>query len=145
MMPNFIFKAVSSFKILFVKIFGSNLQKLLLKITDEYYSLLSDGLVHEDAIVRIIKTVYDDDKKKIEDCKYFVFGRKQTIDTIFDQKYGKRGRFLSNLFKLVQKVYLDTYLDDDRKSYEEELKNTMIELNKSFNKVVLYMFAKYDD
>jgi hypothetical protein len=145
MMPNFVFKAISSVKIIFVKIFGSNLQKLLLKIADEYYSLLRDGFVHEEAIVRIMKVAYDDDKKKIEDCNYFVFGRKQTIDTIFDQKYGKRGRFLSHLFKLVQKVYLDKYLDDDRKSYEEELKNTMTELNKSFNKVVLYMFTKYDD
>lgn len=145
MMPNIIFEAVGAVKILYLKLFGTKLQKLLIKISDEYYALLNDGIVHEDAIVRIMKAAYDEDKKLIEDCQYFVFNRKQTIDTIFDQKYGKKGRFLSNLFKLVQKVYLDLYLDDNRKSYEEELKNSLVELNKSFNKVVLYMFSKYDD
>lgn len=144
MMPNIAFKALNTLSILFLRTFGSNLNKLLLRVSDEYYSLLSQGVLHDTAIVRIMKNVYIDDKKKIDDCNYFVFSRKQSIDSIYDQKYGKSGRFMSHLFKLIQKIYLDKYLDDNRLSYDEELNNSMVMLNKNFNKVVLYMFSKYD-
>ena len=145
MIPDFVFNSVTYVKIIYYKLFGTNLQKLLIKISDEYYSLLADGAIHEDVINRIIKIEYGDDKKRIDDCTYFVYNRKQTIDTIFDSKYGKRGRFLSHLFKLVQKIHLDTNLNDNRKSYVSELNSSMISLNKHFNTIVLYMFSKYND
>jgi hypothetical protein len=144
MIPDFMFNMISFVKVSYTSIFGSKIQKLVVEITDTYYYQLSLGLVHEEAISRIMNDEYLGDKKKIDDCKYFVYSRKQSIDSIFDMKYGKRGRFMSNLFKLIQKIYLDTKLDDTRMSYDEELNNSMLEINKIFNRVVLYKFAKYD-
>ncbi|MBX3042451.1 MAG: hypothetical protein KIT33_06935 [Candidatus Kapabacteria bacterium] len=144
MMPDFVFKIVSSYKISLIKLFGSKLNKLLLSVADEYYFYISKGVIHEEAITKIIKSRYIDDKKAIDDCRYFVFNRKQSIDSIYDAKYGKSGRFMSQLFKLVQKIYLDTGLDDKRRSYDEELNDSMLMLNKNFKKVVLYSHNKYD-
>lgn len=144
MMPDFIFNTVSSLKISYLKLFGDKLVKLLISISDEYYSYISEGVIHEEALHKIMKQNYIDNPKALDDCKYFVFNRKQTIDSIYESKYGKSGRFMSHLFKLIQKIYLDKHLDDGKSSYETELTKSMTNLNKKFNNVVLYMFSKYN-
>lgn len=144
MMPDFIFQIVGKIKITYIKVFGSKLQKLLLSVTEKYYSYMTEGALHEEVIYRIVKEYYNDDKDASEECKYYVFKRKQSIDSIYDAKYGKSGRFMSHLFKLTQKIYLDKFLDNNKNSYDEELNKSMLILNKNFNKVVLYMFAKYN-
>ncbi len=145
MMPDFVFNTLMTFRILLMRLFGSKLQKLLINISENYYQLLSDGMIHEDAIAGIMKEQYDGDKKQIEDCGYFVYSRKQTIDTVFLSRFGSRGRFMIHLFKLIQKIYLDKYQTDYRTNEIAEMNRTMALLNKNFKKVVLYMFMKYDN
>lgn len=145
MMHDLVFKSVVFLRISSLKYLGSKLDKLLINISDKYYSQISNGVIHEDAIALIMNVYYTEKSKELEDCRYFVVNRKQSIDTIFDTKYGKSGRFMSHLFKLIQKIYLDKYLNDERESYEVELNKSMILLNKNFNKVVLYTYSKYDD
>lgn len=144
MIPDFLFNFINTIRIVSIRIFGSKIKKLTVAIISRYYKLLYEGKIHEDIIAIIMKEYYLDDRPKIETCRYYIFSSKQTIDGIYDSKYGKSGRFMSQLFKLIQKIYLDNYVDDTRNSYIEEQNLTMIEINKIFNKVTLYMFAKYD-
>lgn len=144
MIPDSVFRFTNFIRISYLKAFGNGLQKLLIEIADDYYRLLSEGFLHDEIVKNIIKDRYLENPKMIEDCMYFVFSRRQSIDSIFDRKYGKSGRFMSHLFKLIQKIYLDTNLDDNRLSYETEMNASTVKLNKSFNKVVLYYFDKYD-
>jgi len=144
MIPDSVFRFTNFIRISYLKAFGNGLQKLLIEIADDYYRLLSEGFLHDEIVKNIIKDRYLENPKMIEDCMYFVFSRRQSIDSIFDRKYGMSGRFMSHLFKLIQKIYLDTNLDDNRLSYETEMNTSTVKLNKSFNKVVLYYFDKYD-
>lgn len=129
--------------ILNTRIFGSELDKLLINISANYFSLISDGKLHEDAIYMILKEYYGVNKSDYEDSAYFIFRKHSAIDNIYSSKYGKSGRFMSNLFKLIQKVYLDKFLGDKRESYAAEASKTTVALNKKFNKVILYMYSKY--
>lgn len=129
--------------ILKIKTFGKKIDKLLIEIADEYYSLIASNVLHEDAVYKILKSYYGNKKSDYEEAAYFVFKKISSVDSIYDNKYGKSGRFMSNLFKLAQKVYLDNFLDDKRDSYSDEINNSTIRLNKIFNKVILYMFSKH--
>ncbi|PKL86492.1 MAG: hypothetical protein CVV22_03195 [Ignavibacteriae bacterium HGW-Ignavibacteriae-1] len=126
-----------------IKSFGKKIDKLLIEIADEYYYLISSDVLHEEAVYKILKSYYGDKKADYDEAAYFVFKKHSSVDGIYDSKYGKSGRFMSNLFKLAQKVYLDKFLDDNRASYSDEINNSMKRLNKIFNKVILYMYSKY--
>lgn len=143
MMPDFIFNIAIGLKVQFIKIFGSDLQKILIRLSKKYLKLISEGILHDDAIIKIMKEEYPDDKQSFENCRYYVYNTKQNIDKIFTAKFGNRGRFMSHLFKLVQKVYIDKFLKRDNSDINPSAKY-MLELNKNFNKVVLYYFSKYD-
>ncbi len=126
-----------------IKTFGKKIDKLLIEIADEYYYLISSDVLHEEAVYKILKSYYGDKKSDYDEAAYFVFKKHSSVDSLYDNKYGKSGRFMSNLFKLAQKVYLDKFLDDNRASYSDEINNSMKRLNKIFNKVILYMYSKY--
>jgi len=129
--------------IISTRIFGNELDKLLINVAAEYFSLITDNKIHEDAIYTILKEYYGPNKSDYDDASYFIFRKHSTIDNIYSSKYGKSGRFMSHLFKLVQKIYLDKYLDDNRESYTAETTKTTVALNKKFNKVMLYLHSKY--
>jgi hypothetical protein len=126
-----------------IKTFGKKIDKLLIEIADEYFSLIASNVLHEDAVYKILKSYYGDKKSDYDEAAYFVFKKQSTVDSLYDSKYGKSGRFMSNLFKLAQKVYLDKFLDDKRDSYANEINNSTTRLNKIFNKVILYMYSKH--
>ncbi|MCO5251836.1 MAG: hypothetical protein M9949_10505 [Candidatus Kapabacteria bacterium] len=129
--------------ILRIKTFGKKIDKLLIEIADEYYYLISSDVLHEEAVYKILKSYYGEKKADYDEAAYFVFKKHSSVDSIYDSKYGKSGRFMSNLFKLVQKVYLDKFLDENRESYSDEINNSITKLNRIFNKVILYMYSKY--
>lgn len=143
MMRGFFYNLYLKLFILRLKSFGSKLDKLLIEISDEYYTLLSKDVLHEEAVYTILKNRYGYNKSNYEEPAYFIFRKHTTVDTIYDDKYGKKGRFMSNLFKLVQKIYLDKYLDDNRQSHSSEMHNSTMNLNRRFNKVMLYMYSKH--
>ncbi len=129
--------------IISTRIFGSGLDKLLINISADYFSLISEGKIHEGAIYMILKEYYGVNKPDYEDAASFIFRKHLQIDNIYSSKYGKSGRFMSHLFKLIQKVYLDKFLKDKRDSYDAEMSNSTVALEKKFNKVMLYMYSKY--
>ncbi len=143
MITDIFFNIANNLRIQAYKLFGGKLTKFCLNIAEQYYKLTGNGVVHEDAISQIIKLNYDSNDK-IENCRYFIYSKKTTIDSIFKSKYGKSGRFMSHLFKLIQRVYLDSIPDHDKRSFDEEVNTSTISLNKVFNKVVLFMYAKYN-
>lgn len=143
MITDIFFNIANILRIQAYKLLGGKLTKFCLNIAEQYYKLTGNGVVHEDAISQIIKLNYDS-KDKIESCRYFIYSKKTTIDSIFNNKYGKSGRFMSHLFKLIQRVYLDSIPDHDKRSFDEEVNTSTISLNKVFNKVVLFMYAKYN-
>ncbi|GAB1372722.1 hypothetical protein MASR1M45_27850 [Candidatus Kapaibacterium sp.] len=143
MITDIFFNIANNLRIQAYKLFGGKLTKFCLNIAEQYYKLTGNGVVHEDAISQIIKLNYDSNDK-IENCRYFIYSKKTTIDSIFNSKYGKSGRFMSHLFKLIQRVYLDSIPDHDKRSFDEEVNTSTISLNKVFNKVVLFMYAKYN-
>ncbi len=144
MMPDFLYKSFSFIKISILKIFGTELNKFTIEISDKYFNLVSSGLLYEDAIARIMNEKYSNDKAKIKECQNFIYSKKQSIDLIFEQKYGKRGRFLIHLYKLIQKIYLDFRTKELDKKEEEIIIDSSIKLNKLFNFITLYMFSKYE-
>jgi hypothetical protein len=143
MIHNKIYHFLLSNRILTLRLIGTKLEKQLIETAGKYYRLLHQGMVHEDAIANIIKEEYPENKHDQEEAKHFIYSKKQPIDKEFDSKYGKRGRFMSHLFKLVQKIHLDKNSDKMKMNNSEYLSLVSIKLNRKFNKVVLYMFAKY--
>jgi hypothetical protein len=143
MIHNKIYYFLLNIRILALRLIGTKLEKLLIETAGKYYRLLNQGMVHEDAIAKIIKEEYPENKHEQEEAKHFIYSKKQPIDKEFESKYGKRGRFMSHIFKLIQKIHLDKNIKNENKFSAEFLSLTSIKLNRKFNKVVLYMFAKY--
>ena len=143
MKNNKIYYFILSNRILVLRLMGTKLEKQLIKTAGKYYQLIQKGLVHEDAIAKIIKEEFPDNKHDQEELKHFIYSKKQSIDHEFDIKYGKKGRFITHLFKLIQKIHLDKNIKNEKKHDSDFIALTSIKLNRKFNKVVLYMFAKY--
>jgi hypothetical protein len=142
MLPNFIFNVWLHIRLFWLRYFGTPLDKALIEISDRYYDLLSEGKIHEEIITAIIRENYDKANRQAE-CRDFVFKKKFTVDNIFESKYGRSGRFMAHLFKLIQKIYLDRHFADSPDDFEKELRETNLRLNKSFRRVTLHMYAKH--
>jgi hypothetical protein len=142
-MKNKIYYFLLGNRIITLRLIGTKLDKKLIHIADKYYSLLHNGIIHEDVIAKIIKEEYPESKHDQEESKHFIYSKKQSIDKEFESKYGKRGRYMIHLFKLVQKIHLDKNVTNEKKNNSDYIALTSIKLNRKFNKVVLYMFAKY--
>lgn len=143
MIHNKIYYLLLNVRVLTLKLTGTKLEKQLLKTSDKYYKLLKKGLIHEDAIAQIIKSEYSGNIHDQEESKHFIYSKKQSIDKEFESKYGKKGRFMIHLFKLIQKIHLDKHTSKEKRNDSEHISLTSIKLNKKFNKVVIYMYSKY--
>lgn len=129
-------------RITYLRKFGGNLDRIAVDVSDEYYYLLKLDNIHQDIIHKIIKQ-YVTEKSKIEDYNKFIYSSRLASDSLLEKKYGARSKFILNLFKLILKIYLESIPDEKKKPYNEELQFAIFQLNKNFNKIILYMFKKY--
>ena len=139
-----LFDFVLILKIFYLRKFGGTLDKIAVDVADEYYYLMKNDNIHQDIIHKIIKQ-YIYDNGKIEEYNKFVYSSRLASDSLLEQKYGTRSKFILNLFKLIIKIYLESIPNDRKKPYNEELQLAIFQLNKNFNKIVLYMFKKHFD
>ena len=129
-------------RITYLRKFGGSLEKIAVDVSDEYYYLLKSNNIHQDIIHKIIKQ-YTTERNKIEDYNKFIYSSRLASDSLFEQKYGSKSKFILNLFKLILKIYLENIPDNVKKPYNEELQYAIFQLNKNFNKIILYMFKKH--
>lgn len=129
-------------RISYLRKFGGNLDKIAVDVADEYYYLLRENNIHQDIINKIIKQ-FVAERSKIEEYNKFIYSSRLASDSLLEQKYGSKSKFILNLFKLILKIHLDSIPDDKKKSYNEELQYAIFNLNKHFNKIILYMFKKH--
>ncbi len=142
-MKKLLYNISINLKIFYIKSFGSKLDKTALLITELYYNYLSQNLLHEEAIYKILKDDYQYKKSEIEQCNRFIYSSKISADSILESKYGKRSRFLINLFKLILKIHSDINKITDKDNDNDDIQYSVNKLNKNFNKIVLYMYSKF--
>jgi len=143
-MKSVLYNISLNLRISFLRKFGGSLDKITVEVSDEYYYLIKNNNIHQDAISKIIKSKIDHNSK-IEDYNKFIYSSRLSSDSIMEQKYGTRSKFILNLFKLIIKIHLDNIPDNKKMAYNEELQLAIYSLNKNFNKIVLYMFKKHFD
>jgi len=143
-MKSVLYNISLNLRISFLRKFGGSLDKIAVEVSDEYYYLIKNNNIHQDAISKIIKSKIDQNSK-IEDYNKFIYSSRLSSDSIMEQKYGTRSKFILNLFKLIIKIHLDNIPDNKKMAYNEELQLAIYSLNKNFNKIVLYMFKKHFD
>ncbi len=143
-MKSILYNISLNLRIAFLRKFGGSLDKIAVEVSDEYYYLIKNNNIHQDAISIIIKSQIDQNSK-IEDYNKFIYSSRLASDSIMEQKYGNRSKFILNLFKLIIKIHLDNIPDNKKIAYNEELQMAIYSLNKNFNKIVLYMFKKHFD
>lgn len=142
-MKSTLYSIILKLRIMFISAIGNKLDRILIRVSDIYYSSLQAGKIHEDIIASIIKKEYPGDKKIYDDCIKFIYSTKLPVDGILEHKYGRSSRFILHLFKLVLKIHLNSIPDNEKLPYNEELNTASVRLNKHFNKIILFMFEKY--
>ncbi len=140
-MKSFLYNLLSRSKIALLKATKSELNVLMFDVIDEYFKYQSKKVLHQDAIASILKGCFSENDKILTARKY-VFSTKNDTDKNFEQKFGKRGKYMAELNKLIQIIF---FLKNDI-SPKNEVKSRKIrtQINKDFNKITLHMYEKYD-
>lgn len=140
-MKKFLYNILSKSKITFLQASKSELNTLMFDVIDKYYYMLSKKSIHQDAVVSVLKNFFDDNEKIIKAKKY-IFSKKNITDKNYEQRFGKKGKYMAELNKTIQIIY---FLNNDI-SPENQVKTEKIRrlINKDFNKITLYMYEKYD-
>lgn len=116
--------------------------KVLIEIAEKYFKLRSDGIIHEDAIAKIIKIEYSA-SQDISNTLNFVYKRKDFLDMTFEKQYGKKGLPMAHLLRLAQRIFADRYFDENLKNDKNALVDLAYKLKKHFNVVAMNMYEKY--
>lgn len=139
-MKKFIYNIFSKFKIGVLKTRKSKLDDLMFATIDKYYNLQNQNKIHEEAIARIINDSELDEKQK-KFANDYIFRKKNDTDRTYNEKFGKKGKYMAELNKLNQILY---FLLNNIDFNDENRKKIIIhKINKNFNKITLYMFDKY--
>jgi hypothetical protein len=140
-MKSFLYNILSKSKITLLKTRKTELHALMFDIIDKYYNQLSQKKLHQDTIVFILKEFFHNESH-IKEAKKFIFSSKNETDRSFEQKFGKKGKYMAELHKLIQIVY---YIKNDI-SPKNDIKTTKVrsKINQDFNKITLHFYDKYE-
>lgn len=141
MIKKILYNVLSKSKIAVLKTGKNELNNLMFDIIDSYYSLLANKKIHENAISIILKE-YMKSKESQDVSRKYIFSRKIDTDRQFEEKFGKKGRYMAELNKLIQIIYFldnEIKIDDDKSTLKIKQK-----INKDFNKISLHIFEKYN-
>lgn len=141
-MKNKFFDYLTKLKIKKLRTGKKVLDELMLRIIEAYYRMQSENITHKFAIESIISEYFDDDKEAAK-CRKFVFKIKTRTDRNFQDKYGEKGVYLAQLHKLIEKIYRENFSNNKSENELQDLNEIADKMDKSFNKITLYMFQKY--
>lgn len=142
-MNNLIWKLSQQLKLTKIKLFGSDFEKLMVEVIDEYFYQTSEGKSHQEAIEIIITRQFDDSPQMQKDTILYVFSEIKNVDKFYNLKYGSKGMILSHLHKLTQKIYIAEQDEQPQNGLEGLVEMTEEIIKKRISDISLVKFDKY--